>query len=77
MLQQELDVTTEQLKNLQKHHDEFEMKSKTDTKLLIKEVKSLRSSQLELKQQLSELMKEKIDVEVLSFQFLYFATSTE
>jgi butyrate kinase len=49
MLQQELDVAREQLKHLQKHHDEFEMKSKTDMKLLIKEVKSL-------KQQLSELM---------------------
>ncbi|KAK7270656.1 hypothetical protein RJT34_25968 [Clitoria ternatea] len=63
ILQQELDVTREQLKHLQKHHDEFEMKSKTDLKLLIKEVKSLRSSELELKQQLSELMKEKLDVE--------------
>ncbi|KAG5115182.1 hypothetical protein JHK84_041295 [Glycine max] len=63
MLQQELDVAREQLKHLQKHHDEFEMKSKTDMKVLIKEVKSLRSSELELKQQLSELMKEKLDLE--------------
>ncbi|XP_004486652.1 PX domain-containing protein EREX isoform X2 [Cicer arietinum] len=63
MLQQELDVARVQLKHLQKHHDEFEMKSKTDMKLLVKEVKSLRSSQLELKQQLGELMKEKVDVE--------------
>jgi hypothetical protein len=70
VLEQELDVTREQLKYLQKHHDEFEMKSKTDTKLLIKEVKSLRSSQLELKQQLSKLMEEKVDVEVRSFLVL-------
>ncbi|TKY48058.1 hypothetical protein E2542_SST25472 [Spatholobus suberectus] len=63
MLQQELDVAREQLKHLQKHHDEFEMKSKTDLKVLIKEVKSLRSSELELKQQLSELIKEKLDLE--------------
>ncbi|RZB62341.1 PX domain-containing protein EREX [Glycine soja] len=63
MLQQELDVAREELKHLQKHHDEFEMKSKTDMKVLIKEVKSLRSSELELKQQLSELMKEKLDLE--------------
>ncbi|KAK2425462.1 Phox (PX) domain-containing protein [Trifolium repens] len=63
VLEQELDVAREQLKHLQKHHDEFEMKSKTDMKLLIKEVKSLRSSQLELKQQLSNLMEEKVDVE--------------
>ncbi|KAG4979032.1 hypothetical protein AAZX31_13G347500 [Glycine max] len=63
MLQQELDVAREQFKHLQKHHDEFEMKSKTDLKVLIKEVKSLRNSELELKQQLSELMKEKLDLE--------------
>ncbi|KAK7402343.1 hypothetical protein VNO78_14540 [Psophocarpus tetragonolobus] len=63
MLQQELDIAREQLKHLQKHHDEFEMKSKTDLKVLIKEVKYLRSSELELKQQLSELMKEKLDLE--------------
>ncbi|KAK7335998.1 hypothetical protein VNO80_28185 [Phaseolus coccineus] len=63
MLQQELDVAREQLKNLQKHHDDFEMKSKIDMKVLIKEVKSLRSCELELKQQLSELIKEKLDLE--------------
>ncbi|KAL9323199.1 hypothetical protein ACSQ67_011252 [Phaseolus vulgaris] len=63
MLQQELDVAREQLENLQKHHDDFEMKSKTDMKVLIKEVKSLRSCELELKQQLSELIKEKLDLE--------------
>lgn len=67
LLQQELDAAREQLEQLQKYHDEFETKSKTDSKLLVKEVKSLRSSQLELKQQLSDLMKEKIDVEVWSF----------
>ncbi|XP_027341071.1 PX domain-containing protein EREX isoform X2 [Abrus precatorius] len=63
LLQQELDVAREQLKHLQKHNDDFEIKSKADMKLLIKEVKSLRSSELELKQQLSKLMKEKLDVE--------------
>ena len=76
-MQQELDSAREQLEHLQKHHDEFETKSKTDAKLLIKEVKSLRSSQLELKQQLSDLMKEKLDVEVWSFLFLYVASSAE
>lgn len=64
MLQQELDVVREQLKNLLKHHDDFEMKSKTDMKVLIKEVKSLRSGELDLKQQLGELIKEKLDLEV-------------
>ncbi|XP_014501326.1 PX domain-containing protein EREX [Vigna radiata var. radiata] len=63
MLQQELDVVREQLKNLLKHHDDFEMKSKTDMKVLIKEVKSLRSGELDLKQQLGELIKEKLDLE--------------
>lgn len=63
MLLQELDVTREQLENLHKQHEEFEVKSKTDVKLLVKEVKSLRSSQSELKQELSCLMKEKLEVE--------------
>ncbi|KAG6669506.1 hypothetical protein CIPAW_01G249300 [Carya illinoinensis] len=63
MLLQELDVGREQLENLKKHQEEFEVKSKADVKLLVKEVKSLRSSQLELKQELSRLMKEKLEVE--------------
>ncbi|GMN49985.1 hypothetical protein TIFTF001_019137 [Ficus carica] len=63
MLLQELDVAREQLDNLQKHHEEFELKSKTDVKVLVKEVKSLRNSQSELKQELSRLMKEKLEVE--------------
>ncbi|KAK4252919.1 hypothetical protein QN277_011048 [Acacia crassicarpa] len=63
MLQQELDVSREQLENLKKRHEELEMKSKTDVKVLIKEVKSLRGSQSELKQQLSELVKEKLEAE--------------
>ena len=64
MLLQELDDAREQLETLQKHHDEYEAKSRTDVKLLIKEVKSLRSSQQEMKKQLSELVKEKLDAEV-------------
>ncbi|KAF5453248.1 hypothetical protein F2P56_028163 [Juglans regia] len=63
MLLHELDVAREQLENLQKQHEEFEVKSKADVKLLVKEVKSLRSSQLELKQELSRLMKEKLEAE--------------
>ncbi|KAI4355764.1 hypothetical protein L6164_004506 [Bauhinia variegata] len=50
MLQHELDAAIEQLENLQKHHDDFEMKSKKDVKLLIEEARSLRDSQLEMKQ---------------------------
>lgn len=65
MLLQQLDATREQLENLHKHHEEFEVKSKADVKVLVKEVKSLRSSQLELKQELSRLLKEKLEVEVI------------
>ncbi|KAF2323219.1 hypothetical protein GH714_034220 [Hevea brasiliensis] len=63
MLLQQLNVAREELENLHKHHEELELKSKADVKLLVKEVKSLRSSQSDLKQELSGLMKEKIEVE--------------
>ena len=65
MLQKELDSAREQIKTLQKHHEDLELKSKADVKLLVKEVKSLRSSQSELKQELSRLMKEKARIEVI------------
>lgn len=67
MLLQELDASRLQLENLQKYHEEFEVKSKTDVKLLVKEVKFLRNSQSELKQELSRLLKEKLEVEVMLF----------
>lgn len=63
MMLQELDAAKEQFDNLQKHHEQSELKSKTDVKVLVKEVKSLRTSQSELKQELSRLMKEKLDIE--------------
>ncbi|KAG5537517.1 hypothetical protein RHGRI_024846 [Rhododendron griersonianum] len=63
ILQQELDNAREQIENLKKHHDDLELKSKADVKLLVKEVKSLRSYQSELKQELSRLTKEKLEVE--------------
>lgn len=66
MLLQELHVAREQLDDLQKHHEDFELKSKTDVKLLVKEVKSLRNSQSELKQELNRLMKAKLELEVMS-----------
>ena len=65
MLLQQLDVARDQLDNLQKRHDDFELKSKAEVKLLVKEVKSLRNSQSELKQELSRLLKEKLEVEVI------------
>lgn len=66
MLQQDLDNAREQIENSRKHHDDLELKSKADVKLLVKEVKSLRSYQSELKQELSRLTKEKLEVEVAS-----------
>ncbi|XP_022721201.1 PX domain-containing protein EREX-like isoform X2 [Durio zibethinus] len=63
MLLEELDVAREKLVDLHKHHEELEVKSKADVKLLVKEVKSLRTSQSELKQELSRVMKEKLELE--------------
>ncbi|XP_030457607.1 PX domain-containing protein EREX [Syzygium oleosum] len=63
LLLNDLDVAREHLSKLHKHNEELEAKSKADVKLLVKEVKSLRSSQSELKQELGRLMREKIEVE--------------
>ncbi|KAI6689921.1 hypothetical protein NL676_026749 [Syzygium grande] len=63
LLLNELDVAREHLGKLHQHNEELEAKSKADVKLLVKEVKSLRSSQSELKQELGRLMREKIEVE--------------
>ncbi|WOG87777.1 hypothetical protein DCAR_0207008 [Daucus carota subsp. sativus] len=64
-MMQELDATKQQLVELQKQHRELEVKSKADIKVLVKEIKSLRSSQAEYKQQLSESIKEKSETEKL------------
>ncbi|XP_047328075.1 PX domain-containing protein EREL1-like [Impatiens glandulifera] len=55
---QELDSTKKQLEDLLKRHEELQLKSKADLKVLIKEIKSLRNSQRELKQEVSKLLKE-------------------
>lgn len=65
MLQQELDASKEQLENLQKRYEELEAKSKVEVKVLVKEVKSLRSAQMELKQELSRTQEEKTEAEVV------------
>ncbi|KAF6158162.1 hypothetical protein GIB67_014956 [Kingdonia uniflora] len=62
-LAQELDSTKEKLANLQNFHQELLMKSKADTKVLVKEVKSLRNSQTELKQELGRSFKENSELE--------------
>ncbi|KAL2548587.1 Phox (PX) domain-containing protein [Forsythia ovata] len=65
VLQQELDAKKEELEELLKRHQELEVKSKADIKLLVKEVKSLRSSRAEVKQQLSQSLEEKSAAEDL------------
>ncbi|KAF5199703.1 Px domain-containing protein erel1 [Thalictrum thalictroides] len=62
-LVQELDYAKEKLVKLQKLHEELQLKSKADTKVLVKEVKSLRNSQAELKQELGRSQKEKSELE--------------
>ncbi|KAF5748170.1 phox domain-containing family protein [Tripterygium wilfordii] len=61
----DLNATKEQLEKLSKQYEELEAKSKADIKVLVKEVKSLRRSQTELKQELSQSLKEKSEVEKL------------
>lgn len=65
ILLQELDTTKQQLEDLRRKHQELEMKSKADVKVLVKEVKSLRSSQADLKQQLSQSLVGKSEAEKL------------
>ncbi|KAI3920396.1 hypothetical protein MKX01_000735 [Papaver californicum] len=62
-LVQELESTKQNLVNLQKNHEELLLKSKADTKVLIREVKSLRNSQIELKQELNQSLSEKSELE--------------
>ncbi|KAJ8538420.1 hypothetical protein K7X08_014960 [Anisodus acutangulus] len=62
---QELDATKRKLDELQKQHQELEVKSKADLKVLVKEVKSLRVSQEDLKQQLNHSLEEKLEIERL------------
>ncbi|XP_057958114.1 PX domain-containing protein EREL1 isoform X3 [Malania oleifera] len=65
VLLQELEDTKEQLKNALKRREELEVKSKSDIKVLVKEVKSLRRTQADMKQELSQSLKEKTEAEKL------------
>lgn len=62
---EELDAAKEQLENLSKRYEVLEAKSKADIKVLVKEFKSLRSSQIGLKQELSQMLNEKSKAEEL------------
>ena len=74
MLVEELDATKKQLEKLLKQHEELEVKSKSDIKVLVKEVKSLRSSQTQMKQELSRSLKEKSEAEVGCFSLKAYCT---
>ncbi|CAH2053589.1 unnamed protein product [Thlaspi arvense] len=62
-LLQQIDDLRDRFENLHKEHEELEVKSKAELKVLVKEVKSLRTTQSELKQELSRTMKEKLEME--------------
>lgn len=64
ILLQELDASREQLEYLQKQYEEFVAKSKADVELFAKEVKSLRGTQLDLKQECNQLKNERSELEV-------------
>ncbi|XP_042002213.1 PX domain-containing protein EREL1-like isoform X2 [Salvia splendens] len=64
-LRQELDSSQQQFEDLLKRHQELEVKSKADIKVLVKEVRSLRSSQSELTQQLKQSLRENFEMEEL------------
>ncbi|XP_038898996.1 PX domain-containing protein EREX-like [Benincasa hispida] len=63
ILLQELDASREQIEYLHKQFEEFVMKSKADVDFLVKEIKSLRETQSDLKQEYSQMMKEKSELE--------------
>jgi len=65
MVLEELDATRKLLEDLSKQYEELEAKSKADIKFLAKEFKSLKNSQTTLKQELSQSLKEKSEVEVV------------
>ncbi|KAL4296503.1 hypothetical protein GQ457_12G020140 [Hibiscus cannabinus] len=60
---QELNATKEQLSDISKQYEELEAKSKADIKVLVKEVKSLRKSQKQLKQEIGQSLSEKSEAE--------------
>ncbi|XP_023642716.1 PX domain-containing protein EREX [Capsella rubella] len=63
MLLQQINDLSLKIENFHKDHEELEVKSKAELKVLVKEVKSLRITQLELRQELSRTMKEKLEME--------------
>lgn len=64
MLLQQINDIRENFENFHKEHEELEVKAKAELKVLVKEVKSLRTTQSDLRQELSGIMKEKLEMEV-------------
>lgn len=64
MLLQQMDDLRDKFENLRKDHEDLEVKSKAELKVLVKEVKSLRTTQSELRLELSRTVKEKLEMEV-------------
>ncbi|CAH2077273.1 unnamed protein product [Thlaspi arvense] len=61
----ELDARKQQLEDLSRRYDELEAKSKADIKVLVKEVKSLRRSHVELEKELTQSLTDKTEAEKL------------
>ncbi|CAN8326915.1 unnamed protein product [Cochlearia groenlandica] len=65
VLSKELDARKQQVEDLSRRYDELEAKSKADIKVLVKEVKSLRRSHVELEKELNRSLTDKTDAEKL------------
>jgi hypothetical protein len=63
-LLEELEIKQKEVESLKQQLVEAEAKSKADKKVLVKEVKSLRNSQTEMKKVLNQYLEEKTDLEV-------------
>jgi len=61
---EELEIKRKEVESLKQRLGEVEAKSKADMKVLVKEVKSLRNSQKEMKKVLNQYIEEKTDLEV-------------
>ncbi|KAJ4899151.1 Phox (PX) domain-containing protein [Raphanus sativus] len=65
VLSKELDARKQQMEDLSRRYDELEAKSKADIKVLVKEVKSLRRSHVELEKKLTQSLTDKTEAEKL------------
>ena len=59
----------EKLQNIQKDRDLIEAKAKTEMRVLAREIKTLRKSQPELKEELEMVIKDKIKLQVQQYHY--------